>query len=185
MSVLIVMENRASQYRRGRSGAAIDSMFAKVEQVEQVADGWSVAGHVRVVLFGRGIGIVIAAAVRDRWQAPVVLDEFKDGDVVAVVVGNMSATAVVGNHDQRDTRAIAKEIQVLDIAGVVVAAAFIHGDEDRGAFPKLWIGSYAVDDFLHEALEEIKLGGRWMAVNPAAGLDEGNRRQRAVLDVCV
>ena len=44
---------------------------------------------------------------------------------------------------------------------------------------------YLLDDFLHEALEQLQLGGRRMAVGVAARLDDGNRGQRAARDVGV
>ena len=36
------------------------------------------------------------------------------------------------NHDQRDAGAVAEVVERLHVARVVVAAAFVEGDEDRG-----------------------------------------------------
>jgi len=39
--------------------------------------------------------------------------------------------------DQRDARAVAEKIHRLDITGVVVAAAFVIGDQDRCLVPQV------------------------------------------------
>ena len=38
--------------------------------------------------------------------------------------------------DERNARAVAEEVEQLDVAGVVEAAAFIGGDEDRRRRPR-------------------------------------------------
>src|SRR5882762_6827731 len=116
---------------------------------------------------------------------PIAFDKFENGNMVVIVVGNMVTTAVGGYHDHWDARAITEEIEVLDIAGVIVTAAFIDSDEDRSALPEFLVGLNGVDDFLDEALEQVKFGRGGMTVNPTAWLNERNGRQGAILDVGV
>ena len=145
---------------------------AEIEQVEEVADGRRVERHIRIVFANDRVGKVVAAAVRDRAQLPVAFDELEDGDVVGVVVRNVSRLGVRRDDDQRDARAVAEEVERLHVAGVIVTAAFIEGDQDGGVFPEIRIGLNGVDDFLCEAFEEVELRRSGMAVNIAAGLDE-------------
>src|SRR3977135_2719564 len=160
-------------------------MVSEAEEIEQIADGRSVVGHIRIARIGYGIGRVVAAAVADSAAIPIAFDKFANGNMVARVVRNMATTAVGRYHNQRDARAIAKEIKVLDIAGVIVTAAFIDSDEDRSALPEFLVALNGVDDFLDEALEQVKFGRGRMAVNPTAWLNERNGRQGAILDVGV
>lgn len=69
----------------------------------------------------------------------------------------MAAAAVRGNHDERNAGSVTEEIKRLDIAGVIVAATFIHGDEDRGALPEFLVVLDGIDDLLDVAFEEIEL----------------------------
>ena len=59
------------------------------------------------------------------------------------------------NHNQRDACAIAEEIEVLDKPGVIVTAALIHSDEDRGSLPKCFVALDGIDNFFDEALEQV------------------------------
>ena len=68
-------------------------------------------------------------------KSPVPLDELQDRNVVGVFVRDVAGLGVLRNHDQRNARAVAEEIQRLHIAGVIVAAAFVEGDEDRCVLP--------------------------------------------------
>ena len=52
------------------------------------------------------------------------------------------------NRNERNTGAVAEEVNRLDIAGIVVAAAFIEGDEDRRRRPELRIALYPIDQAL-------------------------------------
>ena len=65
----------------------------------------------------------------------------------------MARLGVSGYNDQRDAGAIAEKVQRLHIAGIIVAAAFIHGDENRGVTPKGGIAFHGVHEFLHEAFK--------------------------------
>src|SRR5580704_8418824 len=83
----------------------------EVKQIEQVADGWTVRRHVRVIRRGDRVGEIIPAAAGDRRQAPIPLDELEDGDMIRVLVRDMSRCVVGRHHDQRDTRTVAEEIE--------------------------------------------------------------------------
>jgi len=66
----------------------------------------------------------------------------------------VAAAAVRGNHDERNTGSLTEEIERLDVARVIVAAAFIHGDEDRGALPEFlvalgWWSARVTERFLY------------------------------------
>ena len=58
--------------------------------------------------------------------------------------------------DDRNSGAVAEEVKRLNVAGVVVAAALVEGDEDGGATPQRGIGFDGDDDFFDEAFEEVK-----------------------------
>ena len=58
----------------------------------------------------------------------------------------MPALAEPGDADYRDAGAVAEEIELLQIAGVVGSAAFVEGDEDRGVFLQDWVRRNSVDD---------------------------------------
>ena len=58
---------------------------------------------------------------------------------------------------QRNAGAVAEIIQRLHVSGVVVTAALIEGDEDRGVLPQRRILLYFIDDLLGEAFEQIQL----------------------------
>jgi len=55
-------------------------------------------------------------------------------------------------------RAVAEEVDRLDIAGVVVAAALVHRDDDGRGLPQFLVGLHLVDDLLREGLEDIDAG---------------------------
>src|ERR1700739_3324902 len=106
--------------------------MVEVKHVEQIADGWAVLGHVRVVLTGFWIGQIVAAAVSKRIQVPIALDELQNRDVVAVGMVYVAAFGERRNNNQRDARAVTEKVQRLNVAGIIVAAAFVHGDDERG-----------------------------------------------------
>ena len=61
--------------------------------------------------------------------------------MVAVLVRDVAAGGVRRHDDQRDARAVAEEVERLHVARVVVAAAFVEGDEDGGVLPQVGIGA--------------------------------------------
>ena len=104
----------------------------------------------------RWVGKIVPAARADGANFPVPLDEFVDGDVVSIVVVNNAAGRILGNHQQWDARAVAEKVQRLHVAGVIVAAAFAEGDEDRRIVPIRRI-LHQVDDLLRVQLKHVEL----------------------------
>ena len=74
-------------------------------------------------------------------------------------MGDVASLSVGRDDDQRDAGAVAEEVERLNVSGVVVAAAFIEGDEDCGVPPQFGLALHGIDDFLGEAFEEVELGG--------------------------
>src|ERR1700739_2365614 len=149
----------------------------ELQQVEQVSYGGTVDRGVladrRVVFWIRE---VVPAAIGQGRESPVPFDELDDRDVIGVVVRNVTGFGEPRNHQQGDARAIAEVIERLNVTGVIVTAAFVKGDEDRGALPQLGIRLNTVDDLFHETFKEIEFGRRRVTIHPSAGLDEGNCR---------
>ena len=77
------------------------------------------------------VRIVVSAAVCNRAQPPVSFDEFQDGNVVRILVRDISTPSIWRNNNHRNPGAIAKIIERLHITGVIIAAAFVEGDDDR------------------------------------------------------
>ena len=130
-----------------------------------------------------GLGKLSRLRDRDSLQSPVPLDELQDRNVIGVIVRDVAGLGVGRNHDQRNARAVAEEVERLHVTGVVVAAAFVEGDEDGGVLPERRIRLDRIDDLLGEAFEQIQLGRCRVAIDQSAGLDEGDGGQRSVLDV--
>src|ERR1700683_604062 len=99
----------------------------EVERVKQVIKSRAVRWNVGVVGGGDRIREVVAAAVGQRRQSPVALDELDDRNVIRIRVANVSTHRIRRNDQQGNARAITKEIHRLDVAGVVIAAAFVKG----------------------------------------------------------
>src|SRR6202162_4844776 len=155
---------------------------SELEQVHQIADGGRVQRHVGIALGGDWVGQMIAAAIAHRSQVPIGFDELQDRSMICVSMRDVACRGEGRNHQSWNSGAVAEVIEGLDISGVVVAAAFVEGNDDGGAGPQCFVGLYFVDDLLHEALEQIEFGRRWVSIKPAVGLHKGNGRQRAVLD---
>ena len=70
-------------------------MTVKGEQVKEVIQSRAVKRHIRAQERQRnGIGEIIAAALGNRGQIPVALDEFQDRDVVGVAMGDVPRLGV-------------------------------------------------------------------------------------------
>ena len=100
---------------------------------------------------------IVAAAVRDLGKIPVLFDELQQRDMVVVGVVDMAFLGEGRNRDERNAGAVAEEVDRLDIAGIVVAAAFVGGDEDRRRVPEFGIALHPVDQRLQEFF--ILVGG--------------------------
>src|ERR1700736_5971692 len=103
---------------------------------------------------------------------PVPLDELQDRDVIGVSVVDVATLPEGGDDDERNARAVAEEVERLDVAGVIVAAAFVEGDDKRGAFEKFLVALQVIHDLIDHALEQIELRGGRVPVEQAVGLDE-------------
>ena len=130
----------------------------KIEQVKEIVDGRAVDRHIGVARRCNRVGKVVTAAACDSLQAPVPLDELQDRNVVGIRVVNVPRFYVGRHGEEDDTRAVAEVIERLYVAGIIVTAAFILGDEDRGVFPELRVLLDFIYDLLAEAFKEIELG---------------------------
>jgi hypothetical protein len=121
------------------TNATVLDVVSEVEQVKKVANGrrvdWGILADRRIV---RRVWQVIAAAAGDRRQVPVVFDELQNRNMVRIVVGNVTRVGVRRNHNQRNARAVAEEIERLHISRVVIAAAFVCSHENCSGAPKRW-----------------------------------------------
>ena len=57
--------------------------------------------------------------------------------MVVVSMHHAAALRIGRNHQQRNPRAVAEEVDRLHITGIPVAATFVEGDHDRGVVPHL------------------------------------------------
>src|SRR5215468_5546198 len=90
-------KNKAGATRSGRRQLRLlqlvsSSVAAKVEQIHQIADGRTVQWNVGMVAPGVGVREVVAAAVCQRRQSPVGLDELQNRDVVGVSMRDVART---------------------------------------------------------------------------------------------
>src|SRR6266403_1670733 len=144
----------------------------EVEQVHQVSDRGGVGGHIGVSGGRNRIGEVVAASAGNRGEMPVGLDEFQDGAVIVVGVIDVSLLGVRRDRDQGNAGSIAEEVDGLDIAGVVVAASFVHRQEDRGLIEKILVDDDRVREVRHEILIEGEAGVGGVAGIRLVGADE-------------
>ena len=111
------------------------SLFRKVEHVEQISDCGHVSRNVRIAVVHRGIRKVVAAPSAERAEAPVALDELHERRMFRVAVRDVAARREWRNGDHRDTRTSAEEVNRLDEAGVVKSAAFVNGERSQPTAP--------------------------------------------------
>src|SRR6516164_2314185 len=156
----------------------------ELEQVKQVADGRRIQRSVSIFPLYR-VRQVVAATAADRRQVPVPFDELQDRSMVCVFVRNVARPGVGRNHDHRNARPVAEEIEGLRVSGVVVTTTFIRGNENGRTRPEPRIRPHRVHYLLDEAFIQVPLRGRRMTVYPAARLHEGDRGQCSVGDIFV
>ena len=157
----------------------------KLEFTRKIANSWAIGRDIRIGFLLDRVRQVVAAASGDRRQAPVLLDELHERDVIAVLMRDVTALGVLRDDDQGNACTIAEEVDRLDVARVIVSAALVEGDEDGSVVPKRRVGLDLVDDLLDEAFKEIEFGGRRVTVVHAAGLDDGDRGQVTGIDIFV
>ncbi len=94
-----------------------------------------------------GFGHVVPAAGGHRTETPVPLDKLEDGDVIRIVVRDVSRFGVGRHHHQRNARAVAEIVERLNITRVVIAAAFVEGNDNRRIAPEQRVGLHRVRIF--------------------------------------
>src|SRR5260370_6306622 len=160
----------------------IAAVASEIEEVEEIAEGRAIEWHVGIIFVDYGVWEIVAAAMRQGLQVPIALDELQDRNVVGVAMADVASAGEGRNDNQRNARPVAKEVQGLNVAGVIVAAAFVEGDDQRGFSEKIGPGSQVVEGLLDHAFEEVEFGGRRMTINQAVRLDEGHGGRRFWLD---
>ena len=58
--------------------------MTEIEQIHQVGDRGRVGRHVGVIFLDDRVGQIIAAAIADGFEKPVVLDKLQDGHVIRI-----------------------------------------------------------------------------------------------------
>src|ERR1700674_2533342 len=140
-------------YERKLPSAAA-TLTTEAEQVEQVADGRHVARHVGVVVVLHRIGQIVTTALAQRAaELPVAFDELHERGMFIVHVADVPARREGRHGDYRNARAGAEEINRLDESRVVIPAAFVHRDKNRGRGPQLPVALREPDDVLGKRLE--------------------------------
>src|ERR1700674_5688613 len=69
-----------AQLRDSMKPLLLSVVVVKAEQVHQIADRWTIQGNVKVVRVRYRIVEIVAAAIGQRIQSPVGLDELQDRD---------------------------------------------------------------------------------------------------------
>src|SRR5579862_3935700 len=140
----------------------------EVEQIKEIADRGHVMRYIIIriaIMTLDRVGQIVAAPIAERLvELPVPLDELHERGMLVIDVADVTAGREGRHGDHRDARARAEEIDRLDEARIIVAAAFVDRDEDRGLSPELFVGLHLIDDVLREGLEEIPFRRRWMTV---------------------
>src|SRR5260221_11641389 len=86
-------------------------------------------------------------------------------------------------NNRRKTRAVPEEIDRLNVAGVVISAAFIHGENDRGVREHRTIADYRVGQIRYEVFVREQTRVRWVSLIRNLRADNRYRRQRIVRDI--
>src|SRR5580704_1183103 len=105
------------------------------EIAPKIADRRAVLRNVGIFVRGLRVGQGVPGMIRERRKLPVSLDEFRDRDVIGIFMRNVSALRIFRHDEERDARSVAEIVDRLDVTGVVVAAALVDGDQDRGGLP--------------------------------------------------
>src|SRR6266852_6725660 len=153
----------------------------EVEHVKQIADCRTVGRHVWVVVAGDRVRQIVAAAGREWREFPIALDEFQDRGVIGVAMRHLTAAREGRCYDHGNARSVTEEIERLDIPRIVVAAAFIKGDEDRCFRFQLRILLECIQHLFQHRFVEVELRTRRMAVQKPVRLEEGYGRQAPIL----
>ncbi len=127
-------------------------MPSEIKQGQQIPNRRSVRRPVGVFRGRDRIRQIVAAAVGQFGQAPVVLDELQDGGVIAIAMIDMPALGIRRYHDHGNARTVAKKVENLNESAVEVTAALIGSDQDRRVRPQLRVRLDLCDHIAHEVL---------------------------------
>src|SRR5215470_2687852 len=102
-----------------------------------------------------------------------------------VLIGVDDAPTLGEGRDDHEgnARSVAKEVDRLEETGVPIAAALVEGDEERGLRKQLWMTSQLIENAIDQCFKQIEFRACWMAIGETVGLEIGNRRQAAAVDV--
>ena len=121
-----------SESLTGADFSPVEFYVFETKHVRQIADSWLVARHIERRTCGR-VWQIVATVAGDWRQSPVLLNELQNGNVVVVSVVHLSAFGERRDGDERKTRAVAEEVNRLNVTGIVVPSTLVEGDEDRRA----------------------------------------------------
>src|SRR5215471_15011509 len=156
--------------KRGMSWAS-----SKLKEIREVPDRGPIQRYIGLG-GGRHGDRQIVAAARGEWlQGPVHLDEFQDRRMVVRGMIDETGLGEARDREERDPRAVAEEIQDLDVAGIVIAAAFVRRYQDRCVIPDVGMRLNLRDEVLDEGLVARRIGIGGMARFRIGRRDEGDR----------
>src|SRR5271155_2242001 len=95
----------------------LNCLMVEIERFKQVTKRRSIEGNVGVTPCRYRVREVVPATEGNGTDVPVPLDEFVDGDMVRISVGDMATLRELRDHKQRDACAIAEEIERLNVTG--------------------------------------------------------------------
>ncbi|OIQ77049.1 hypothetical protein GALL_412580 [mine drainage metagenome] len=128
----------------------------EIEHIEKISDCRHVDGNIGIVIVGARIGQVITTAGAELAEMPIPLDEFHEGRMFTVDVGDVTTTRERRNRNHRNARPRAEEIDRLDEAGVIKSATFVNRNEDRRALPLLLVALCKFYNVPGEGFEQIE-----------------------------
>src|SRR5258708_35165554 len=106
-------------------------------------------------------------------EHPVSFDELDERRMLVIDVADMATCREGRNGDHRNAWTCPEEVNRLDEARVIVAAALVHGDKNRGFGPLFPVASREFNDVLSEGLEQTPFRGSGMAVHQTVRLHIG------------
>jgi hypothetical protein len=97
----------------------VTAVMVELKHIEKIPDGRTIERHVRIIVVGNRVRKIVPAAIGQRLQIPIPLDELQDRDVIGVGVADMAALRKARYNDERDAGAVAEEVERLDVSGVI------------------------------------------------------------------
>src|SRR5580704_3483219 len=149
-------------------------VMVELKHIEKIPDGRTIERHVGIVVVGNRVREIVPAAMSQRFQIPISLDELQDRDVIGVGVADMTALRKARHDDERNPRTVAEEVERLDVSGDIEAASLIESDEQCGLVHQFGIGLEMINNVLDHSLKQVNLGRRWVTVEQGVRLDVRN-----------